>query len=268
MTATTADGLHYVATAKDSVIMKSMYNTQRNWAETEMKLFQELAKQFYKVDDSNGWFLDLGANIGTTGIYFLKKLTPNLKLLAFEPDPENFKLLKTNLILNEIENAVVENCGLGFEESEMTMYRSAVNPGENTVFNEWFNQNQELSSEKIKVIFLDKYIDDNYISAKDIKYIWIDTQGSEAEILLGAKNLLHENAVPLFIEFNPRFWQISGYYEKMMKLLTELYKSYVWVKEVRDKGKVNVYPIEKLWEFQYSPLDGITLGDIFLIKKN
>jgi len=84
-----------------------------------MKIFHDLAQKYYQVDDSNGLFLDLGANIGTTGIYFLKKLTPNLKLLAFEPDAENFKMLHANLILNDLyENSIVENFGLGIEESE------------------------------------------------------------------------------------------------------------------------------------------------------
>ena len=100
---TTADGLHYVATSQDTMIMKNMYTNRRTWAEEDMNMFQALAKMFYNVDDSEGLFLDLGANIGTTGIYFTKILAPNLKLLAFEPDTENFKLLRTNLILNDIE---------------------------------------------------------------------------------------------------------------------------------------------------------------------
>ena len=87
ISATTEDGLHYLATSKDDYVIKTMYLNRKNHAENEMKLFHMLAKEFYHVDDSKGLFLDLGANIGTTGIYFTKKLAPNLKLLAFEPDP-------------------------------------------------------------------------------------------------------------------------------------------------------------------------------------
>ena len=79
----TIDGLSYVATAADNVIMREMFVNRTNWASQEMKRFYELAKKYYEVDDSAGYFLDLGANIGTTGIYFLKKLTPNLRPRKF-----------------------------------------------------------------------------------------------------------------------------------------------------------------------------------------
>lgn len=114
ITCTTAEGLHYIATSRDDYIMKSMYINGKNVTVDDMKLFKMLVQRFYHVDDSEGIFLELGANIGTTGIYFTKILAPNLKLLAFEPDTENFKLLRANLILNDLyENAVAENYGLG-----------------------------------------------------------------------------------------------------------------------------------------------------------
>lgn len=116
-----AEGLHYVATATDEGIILDMYLNSKNYASKEMKLFRTLAKKYYGVDDSEGYFLDLGANIGTTGIYFCKKLAPNLKLISFEPDPENFKMLRINAILNDMEDkATLVNCGLGdkFEEQK------------------------------------------------------------------------------------------------------------------------------------------------------
>lgn len=73
----TVEGLSYVATSADNIIMDNMYVRRVNWASNEMRLFYELAKKYYNVDDSAGYFLDLGANIGTTGVYFCKKLAPN-----------------------------------------------------------------------------------------------------------------------------------------------------------------------------------------------
>ncbi len=264
---TTADGLHYVATSKDDTIMGTMYIKRKTWSEDDMKLFQLLAKNFYGTDDSEGLFLDLGANIGTTGIYFTKKLAQNLKLLAFEPDPENFKLLRTNLILNNMDKkSVAENYGLGDEEGELTFYHSVSNPaGSGAYANIYFGKfNEETSSETVKIIPLDKYFDEKNISAKDVKYIWIDTEGFEPQVLFGAKNILTENPAPIFMEINPHWYKKSGCLDKLINFLSELYPYYIFVQEVFRDKKIEVYPIEKLREFQDYPT---YLGDFFLIHE-
>lgn len=267
-TCTTADGLNYIATSKDNFVIAPMYINRQNHAEDEMKFFHELAQKYYQVDDSAGLFLDLGANIGTTGIYFTKKIAPNLKLLAFEPDAENFKMLRANLILNDIEEkATVENFGLGFEESEQKLNKIDYNPGANSIFSDVFIKNAP--TETIKIISLDKYFAEKNLAAEDIKYIWIDTEGFEAQVLLGAQNILKKNPAPIFMEFNPYFWQKSGFFEKMMELLTELYSNFIFMKEKENGNQFSVLPIEKMWEFQNSTVKiTAALGDIFLIKKS
>lgn len=264
----TVEGLSYVATSADNTIMDNMYIQRVNWASNEMRLFYELAKKYYNVDDSAGYFLDLGANIGTTGIYFTKKLAPNLKLLAFEPDPENFKMHRVNLILNDMEDkATLINCGLGDKFDEMTMYKSLENPGGNGMFLGLL-LNEDLPTETVKIIPLDSYLAENKISAQDVKYIWIDTEGFEPQVLLGAKNLLKENPAPIFMEFNPMLWNKSGFYEQMMKLLKDCcYTHYILIHELEQTGKEKVYPIEELWNFKKSTAWIGSLGDIFLIRR-
>ena len=225
-----------------------------------MKIFHELAKKFYNVDDSAGYFFDLGANIGTTGVYFIKKFAPNLKLLAFEPDPENFKLLRTNLILNDMEDKTFAvNYGLGDKFDEMTMYRDLVNPGHNNLT----EPKDNVLTETVKIIPLDSYLAENKIAASEVKYIWIDTEGFEPQVLLGAKNLLRENPAPIFMECNLRAWDNSGCFEDMMTLLAEGYSHFV---HITGNGGT-LYPLEVLrtLERPNNPLGQI--GDIFLIRK-
>lgn len=271
-TCTTSDDLNYIATSKDDFVIKPMYLYRKNHAEDEMKFFHELANHYYQIDDNSGLFLDLGANIGTTGIYFTKKIAPNLKLIAFEPDPENFKLLRANLIFNDLEEkSTAENLGLGIEESEQTMYRDIANPGHNGMFSTKDNTESDTSkikSETIKIISLDKYFTDKNLNAEEIRYIWIDTEGFEPQVLLGAREVLTKNPAPIFMEFNPQYWQKSGFYEKMIEFLTPIYSSYVWIPEAMRDKKINAYPLEKLFEFQNSTAAFGALGDIFLIKKS
>ncbi|MBQ7477162.1 MAG: FkbM family methyltransferase [Selenomonadaceae bacterium] len=264
--ATTADGFHYVATSKDIFIIRQAYIKRRNWADTEMKIFHDLVKKFYDVDDSSGLFLDLGANIGTTGIYFTKKFAPNLKLLAFEPDPENFKLLRVNLILNDAdENSVVENFGLGEVESEMELYHVIDNPGGSGVYSNLFAGQEDSPAETVKIISLDKYFAEKNLSAKDVKYIWIDTEGFEAQVLFGMKNILAENPAPIFMEFNPDLYKKAGVYDKWVEFLSQFYEGWIFIHDIFRNKEIELHRIEELLKFQNDKR--MAGGDIFLIHK-
>ena len=128
----TVENLSYIAPSTDPFRVPHMFINNVNWASKDMKRFHELSKQYYDVDDSAGYFLDLGANIGTSGLYFCKNLAPNLKLLAFEPDPENYKMHRVNMILNDLdEKTSLINCGLADAESELMLYRNDLNSGAN-----------------------------------------------------------------------------------------------------------------------------------------
>ena len=256
----TVEGISYVATAADNMIMRQMYTARSNWAAEDMRAFHELAKKYYNVDDSAGYFLDLGANIGTTGIYFLKKFTPNLKLIAFEPDAENFKLLSVNLLLNDIANKTFAvNCGLGDKRDEMAIHRNLDNPGGNSLIE---NESHTATS-TAKILPLDDYLAENQIAAQEVKYIWIDTEGFEPQVLIGAKNLLRENPAPIFMECNLGAWKNSGRFEEMMTLLAENYSHFM----LFSSGKEILCPLDALRSFEIPNNAPGQIGDIFLIKK-
>lgn len=255
----TVENVSYIATSSDPFRMPHMFSSQLNWVSNNMKRFHALSRKYYNVDDSSGYFLDLGANIGTSGLYFIKNITPNLKLLSFEPDPENFKMHRLNIILNDLEEvATLVNCGLSNETSELTFYSNGSNPGARGFI-------KHETSEPIataKIIPLDAYLAENNIAASEVRYIWLDTEGFESRVLVGAKNLLKENPVPIFMECNLRAWDESGLFEDMMNLLSEGYSHFIhfW------KGEI-LYPLEALrtMERPNNPLG--QMSDIFLIRK-
>lgn len=255
----TVEGVSYVAPSTDLFRMQYMFVNRVNWAANEMKFFHEMSKKYYGVDDSAGYFLDLGANIGTTGIYFLKKFAPDMKLIAFEPDAENFKMLRMNLLLNDLEsvtNAV--NCGLGNKSSELMLYRNGLNSGAIG----FIQHKQSTPILPVKIIPLDSYLAEKNIAAEEIKYIWIDTEGFEAQVLLGAKNLLAKNPAPIFMECNLRAWDKSGCFDDMFALLSEHYSHFIHV-----QGDEKIYPLEVLKTTERPANDLGQAGDIFLIKK-
>ena len=254
----TVEGMSYVSPSADMRV-PHMFISGSNWASRDMKRFHALAKQYYGIDDGAGYFLDLGANIGTTGIYFLKKLAPNLKLLAFEPDAENFKLLRVNLLLNDMEDkATIVNCGLGDTFDEMTMYRDLENPGGNSIV----DRRDGVPTETIKIIPLDAYLAENHIAAHEVKYIWIDTEGFEPQVLLGAKNLLAENPAPIFMECNLTAWEKSGCFDEFFAVIAGSYSHFILI----DGGKETLYPIDALRTLTPPNNNLGQMGDIFLIK--
>lgn len=239
--------------------MPHMSVNRVNWASDDMKRFHTLAKKYYGVDDGTGYFLDLGANIGTTGLYFIKKLAPNLKLLAFEPDPENFKMHRVNAILNDLDAVTnLVNCGLSNEAGELMLYRHGSNPGANS----FIKQETGTPIATVKIMPLDACLAEHNIAAQEVKYIWIDTEGFEAQVLLGAKNLLRENPTPIFMECNLRAWDKSGYFDDMLALLAEGYSHFI-----RVQSGDTVYPLDALrtMERPNNPLG--QCGDLFLIRK-
>ncbi len=265
--ACSAEDLHYVGTSKDEFVIKSTYIKRENHTLDEMKTFHALAKKYYGTDDNarGGWFLDLGANIGTTGIYFLKKIAPNLKLFAVEPDAENFKLLRVNLILNDLESrATLINCGLGDKFEMLAIQRNLENPGGNGFIPSEYNT----PAEKVQIAPLDYLLAENKIAPEEVKYIWIDTEGFEPKVLFGAKNLLTKNNVPVFMECTTWTWRKIGLLEKMVDMLSEIgYKNFISVQEFLLTGKEKIYPIENLLA-ELNPAKPLIyqMGDIFLIK--
>ena len=262
----TVENISYIATSVDSFRLPYMFTNKVNWASRDMKRFHELAEQYYKVDDSAGYFLDLGANIGTTGIYFIKNISPNLKLLAFEPDLENFKMHRVNVILNDLdETTTLVNCGLGNGASELMLYRN----GSNTGSIGFIKHEKSTPIAPIKIIALDTYLAENKIPASEVKYVWLDTEGFEPQVLLGAKNLISENPAPIFMECNLGAWDKSGLFEEMVNLLEAHYTHFILFKggnEAKNRDET-IYPIETLRTHERPNNILGQLGDIFLIKR-
>ena len=137
------------------------------------------------------------------------------------------------------------------------LYRNGLNSGAIG----FIKHEQSTPISPVKIIPLDSYLAENKIAAEEVKYIWIDTEGFEPQVLLGAKNLLAKNPAPVFMECNLRAWDNSGYFDDMLALLSEHYTHFI-----RVQVDETIYPLDalKTMERPDNPL-GQT-GDIFLIK--
>jgi len=77
----------------------------------EPGLTRFLLERFSSAGGSS--FLDVGANLGYFSCLLGKLAGPRGKVVAIEPEPNNFKLLQRNLRNNGLKNVTVHECAVG-----------------------------------------------------------------------------------------------------------------------------------------------------------
>jgi FkbM family methyltransferase len=78
------------------------YENSDEFYELKKEIFSENC-YYIELEKENPLIVDLGSHIGMTVLYF-KMLFPKSKIIAFEPVPYNFEILKKNIEENQLEN--------------------------------------------------------------------------------------------------------------------------------------------------------------------
>ena len=138
--------------------------------------------------------INIGAHIGSTGIPAIKK--NNFKnLIAFEPTKRNFRLLKANIFLNEIDDRVqAYNLAISNKKANLHLGTTKGNTDGNRIL-----RNKQKNTEIVKSDILDNY---TYNLNKNNSLIFIDAEGHEPNIFLGAKKTIKKK-IPIVFEFYP-----------------------------------------------------------------
>jgi len=156
---------------------------------------------FYRTLNLKGKVVyDVGAHIGRNTMVFRGLVGSSGQVLAFEPNPESFQLLCSNL--QDTKNIRLFNIGLGEISSRCVLVASAYSNARGTI-------NQALAS-KLKVGLhktwivpiepLDECIEKNRLPLPDL--VKVDTEGAELQVLKGMRKLLLEHHPRLFIEIH------------------------------------------------------------------
>jgi FkbM family methyltransferase len=75
----------------------------------------------FKSEIADPVIIDCGANIGFSVLYF-KRLYPEARIHAFEPNPDAFRLLKENVEANELDHVLAHQAALSDHDGETTFY--------------------------------------------------------------------------------------------------------------------------------------------------
>lgn len=148
--------------------------------------------------------LEVGANIGTQTIYFLKSGFFDV-VVCLEPDPTNVRMLETNLHLNSLTDGVVLlPVAAGDKPGMLRLQRETGNSGGATLRTDKLSEHVG-SDIEVPVITLDSLFQNEKVDVGDIGLLWIDAEGFEEEIFKGA-SIFIEKRTPMVFEFSPGFY--------------------------------------------------------------
>ena len=144
----------------------------------------------FKTSVDKPYIIDGGANIGLASIYF-KNLYPSSEIVAFEPDPEIFKILKNNIDVFNFSNIELINKGLWNQNKTMTFKSEGADAG---LIAEIDQSNPGITRE-IEVTSLREYLN------KPVDFLKLDIEGSETMVLIDIQNELRY-VKRIFIEYH------------------------------------------------------------------
>jgi len=211
--------------------------------------------------------VDVGANIGTSAIPLLTRFGAT-RVFAFEPDALNFRLLRCNLILNELEGQVTaRRAAISDADGEVILEMSAGNLGGHQIRVEGASAAVEQRGEStwttvpVEAVTLDGALKG---ALDEIGLVWVDTQGHEAQVLAGAQGLLSRR-VPWVIEYWPYGLTLAGGLERLQGLVGEHFERIIDVRRSMRLGRVVDFPADRVAEVQCDKSDPDDFTDLLLV---
>jgi FkbM family methyltransferase len=157
------------------------------------------------------FIIDCGANIGLS-VISLKKQFPDAKILAFEPDTQNFALLQKNT--NQLKDVYLENKAVwdGDEMLEFSMGGTQSSSPD--------NRGGKAAASMVKSIRLRNLLD------KTVFFLKMDIEGAEYRVVTDCRDVLR-SAKYIFIEYHGSFTEQANLIEILQILLDNGFKYYI-----------------------------------------
>lgn len=158
------------------------------WAESELTLLTGLIAPGDTV-------IDVGANIGTHTLSFSRAVGPSGRVIAFEPHPVLFQLLRHNLEQNRAANVRVENAAVG--SSRGTVRIPTIDLQSHANFGSFTVEVLESSPDPgVPMVAVDE------VDVGRPRLLKVDVEGWEPEVLRGAARTIREARPFILFEAN------------------------------------------------------------------
>lgn len=180
-------------------------------------------------------FVDIGANIGWYTLVAAHALAGRGEVHSFEPDPAHLEKLRANVAANRLDNVTINGCALSDRTGEASLYLNAANRGDNSLLPSPDRPGATL----VEVQRLDDYTG---LSRTRPLIVKLDVQGSEIDVLNGARTLLesYPEEVLLFCEVSPTSLAVGG---RRIAELTELLDALGFAAAFVDRARPRIIPM-------------------------
>jgi len=194
--------------AKSSLILKNDFLNPPRYTETTTFLngkkiivpdnasFTFMHKEIFEdeiykftTQNSEPYIIDGGANIGLASIYF-KNLFPSARIVAFEPDPEIFNVLKNNIEEFNFSKIDLVQKGLWNCETKLKFLSEGADAGLITNLDKTRSSSLEIETTSLKA-YLNQSVD----------FLKLDIEGAETVVLNDIENDL-DKVDRIFVEYH------------------------------------------------------------------
>ncbi len=186
--------------------------------------------------------LEVGANIGTETVSLLSHHGVE-RVVAFEPDAENARLLRANLALNGLDRrAEVHEIALSDVDATLLLERSADNCGDHRIrvpethgpdlLNETGRSTIEVRARRI-----DSLVESGELDLEAVGLVWMDAQGHEGHVLAGARQLIAAG-IPVLTEYWPYALNRAGGLDRFHTAVADGFGTVIDLRSNRDEDPV------------------------------
>lgn len=160
-----------------------------------------------QIVDEGDTVIDIGANLGLVSVLLSELVGNKGKVYAFEPNPELYSSLDKVINRNKLSNIISYPIALGEAEGNLKLRIPKVNKGKGSLVRHAEANNEDVDVVDVPVKRLSKVLENE--SIESIKFIKIDVEGFEAEVLSGGSEIL-ENIPPQCILFEFNHSELQG----------------------------------------------------------
>lgn len=161
-----------------------------------LKLFininiQNQYQEFPVIVEKGDIVLDCGANFGVATLLFAKKAGQSGKVIAIEPETQNYLILQKVVELNKDKIATIIPLKIAvFRENTTLDLYIANKPGDHTISPYYLERKDKFSDKKetVKALKIDTIVKD--LGLERVDFIKMDIEGAEIDALIGAKQTI------------------------------------------------------------------------------
>jgi FkbM family methyltransferase len=138
------------------------------------EIFEE-SSYYFEPETPRPFIVDAGANIGMATLFF-KKLYPEAEIVCFEPDPDNFALLKRNVEQNGLAGVELHQAAVSDSEDPIVFYTSQQDgsPLRSSTIRERAQSPEEIVVPAVRL--------STFLRA-DVDLLKVDVEGAEGRVL-------------------------------------------------------------------------------------